>query len=126
MVADDVLVSRAMSPRTGTVCTALDEMIRQRRWLLDEPALRVLETRGSAHIEGWLFAYRTMSLPDAERSERIGQGLAAENAHVREHACDLAGDFGLSSLKDALRGLLDDEDDAVREAVRCNAGMLGG
>ena len=126
MVADDVLVRRAMSPRTGTVCTALDEMIRQRRWLLDEPALRVLETRGSAHIEGWLFAYRTMSLPDAERDERIRQGLAADDARIREQACDLVGDLGLAALEGTLLGLLDDEDDAVREAARCNAGMLGG
>lgn len=126
MVADDMLVRRAMSPRTGTVCTALDEMIRQRRWLLDEPALQMLEARGIAHIQGWLFAYRTMSLPDAERDKRIRQGLASDNARIREQACDLTSDLGLAALKDTLLGLLDDEDDAVREAARCNAGMLDG
>jgi hypothetical protein len=125
MVADDVMVRRALSPRIGTVCTALDEMIRRRRWLLDDIALCMLEARGIEHIDAWIFDYRTMSLPDDERSARIGQGLAAGNARIREHACDLAGDLGLSPLKDALRGLFDDEDDAVREAARCNVDMLG-
>ena len=124
MVADDVLIRRAASARTGTVCTALSEMIQQRRWLLDEPALISLENRGVAHIDGWIFAYRTMAMPDDERGTRIVEALVADNPRIREHACDLAGNLGLQ-LKDALLSLLDDEDDAVREAARYNYDMLG-
>jgi hypothetical protein len=126
MSVDATLLSRALSARTGTVCTALATMIHDGHWLLDDEALRTLDARHDPHIDGWLFAWRVMSSPDAARDDGIRRGIADPNPRVREHACDLAGDLQRHALRPLLVALFEDEDANVREAARCNAGMLAG
>lgn len=126
MSVDATLLSRALSARTGTVCSAIATMIRDGRPLLDDEALRTLEARDDQHIDGWLFAWRVMSLSDAARDDAIRRGIADGNPRVREHACDLAGDLQRHVLRPLLVALFEDEDANVREAARCNADMLTG
>ena len=126
MNIDATLLPRALSDRTGTVCTAIATMIREQHWLLDDEAARTLEARHDPHIDGWLFAYRVMSLPDAVRDSKIREGITHDNPRLREHACDLAGDLQHHALKPLLVTLFEDVDDHVREAARYNVDMLAG
>lgn len=126
MSIDATLLPRALSDRTGTICTAIEAMIHEGDWLLDDEALRTLEARQDPHVDGWLFAYRVMSLPDAARDAKIREGLTHDHPRVREHACDLVGDLQRHALKPLLLTLFGGADDIVREAARYNVDMLAG
>ena len=51
MSVDAPLLSRALSARTGTVCSAIATMIRDGHAMLDDEALRTLEARHDPHID---------------------------------------------------------------------------
>jgi HEAT repeat protein len=55
----------------------------------------------------------------------IADGLASANASVRLIACNWVGAFGISSLARAVRGLLDDPDEAVRSRAARTLAQLG-
>jgi len=108
---------KASSARTGTVCSAIAELIQLRQFTLSQQNLTLLESRGDSHIDGWVFAYRFYSDPSGHH-EMLRRGFASDNARVREQACDIVGDNALHAFLPALEALTHDVEAFVAEAAR--------
>lgn len=115
MISD--LRRKALSARTGTVCSAIAELIRLDQFALSQQDLALLESRGDLHIDGWIFAYRYYSAP-SEHIEMLRRGFASSNARVREQACDIVGDNAIRAFESELETLTRDSEIFVAEAAR--------
>ena len=114
------LRERAQSERTGTVCSAIVEMIRGKQFLLSEPDISGLAKRGDEIIDGWIFAYRLCGLPPQERNDLLRTNIKSENPRIREQVCDIIGDEFIEELREPLLELIDDPVDYVSNAARYN------
>jgi HEAT repeat protein len=81
------------------------------------------------HPNDWVSAvamqYLSRAYP-AETIEILTQALSSPNPRQREYACDEVGDNYINELADQLKALLNDPDDRVQEAARCNLEFLIG
>jgi hypothetical protein len=114
------LRERALSERTGTVCSAMVEMIRGKQFLFSEPDISGLAKRGDEIIDGWIFAYRLYGLPPQERNDLLRTNIKSENPRIREQVCDIIGDEFIEELREPLLELIDDPVDYVSNAARYN------
>lgn len=114
MISD--LHRKALSARTGTVCSAIAKLIQLRQFALSQQDLALLESRSDPHIDGWIFAYRYYSAP-SEHIEMLRRGLASSNARVREQACDIVGDNAIHAFEPELEALTRDSETFVAEAA---------
>jgi hypothetical protein len=121
---DSALRKKALSHRTGTVCSAIAAMISSSAFLLNDVDLKNLEERDQEIITGWIYAYRYYSPTSKDKIEFLLTGLKSENPRIREQACDIIGDNRISTLKAELYKLLADPIEYVAESAKYNHDTL--
>lgn len=109
-----------MSTRTGTVCSAIAEMISSKQFLLSDSEITALSNRRNELIDGWLFSYEIYRLPSEKQNGILQANLHNTNPRIREQVCDIVGDEFIDELRGILTQLFNDPIAYVSAAARYN------